>query len=114
MSAKPFDSNNVAVIPDGRVVSGYVWQGRCLKWQKRNNWRKDFMHNKPCDSSEMRKGFWKRFVYTKYQLRSEVAQHVMSVHPTSAATEQNWWLWGRVYACSALLHEMHWAWTQEK
>jgi hypothetical protein len=45
----------------------------------------------------MRKGFWKRFGYTKFPLLSEVALRVMSVHPTSAATERNWSLWGRVY-----------------
>jgi hypothetical protein len=46
---------------------------------------------------KMRKGFWKRFGRTKYPLLSEVALRVMSVHPTSAATERNWSLWGRVY-----------------
>jgi hypothetical protein len=46
----------------------------------------------------MRKGFWKCFGYTKYPLLSEVASRVMSVHPTSAATERNWSLWGHVYA----------------
>jgi hypothetical protein len=46
---------------------------------------------------KIRKGFWKRFGYTKYPLLSEVALRVMSVHPTSAATERNWSWWGRVY-----------------
>jgi hypothetical protein len=45
----------------------------------------------------MRKGFWKRFGYTKYQLLCEVALRVMSVHATSTAIERNWSLWGRVY-----------------
>jgi hypothetical protein len=46
---------------------------------------------------KMRTGFGKRFGYTKYPLLSEVALRVMSVHPTSAAPERNWSLWGRVY-----------------
>jgi hypothetical protein len=45
----------------------------------------------------LRKGFWKRFGHTRYPFLSEVAQRVMSVQPTSAATERNWSLWGRVY-----------------
>jgi hypothetical protein len=46
---------------------------------------------------KMRKGFWKRFGRTKYPSLSEVALRVMGVHPTSAATERNWSLWGRVH-----------------
>jgi hypothetical protein len=46
---------------------------------------------------KIRKGFWKRFGYTKYPLLSEVALRVKSVHPTFAATERNWSSWGRVY-----------------
>jgi hypothetical protein len=42
------------------------------------------------------KGFWKCFGHTRYPFLSEVAR-AMSVHPTSAATEQNWLLLGRVY-----------------
>jgi hypothetical protein len=45
---------------------------------------------------KMRIGFWKCFGHTNYPFLSEVAQRVMSVHPTSAATERNWSLWGRV------------------
>jgi hypothetical protein len=48
-------------------------------------------------AGKMRTGFWRRFGYTKYQLLSEVALRVMSVHPTPAATERNWSLCGRVY-----------------
>jgi hypothetical protein len=35
-----------------------------------------------------------------YPALSQVALRLMSIHPTSAATERNWSLWGRVYTAS--------------
>jgi hypothetical protein len=46
---------------------------------------------------KMRKRFCKHFGHTKYPLLSEIALHVMSVHPISTATIPNWSIWGCVH-----------------
>jgi hypothetical protein len=45
----------------------------------------------------MRKGVWKRYGKTYFPELTEVVLRLLSLHPTSAATERNWSLWGRVY-----------------
>jgi hypothetical protein len=45
----------------------------------------------------MRKGVLKRYGKTDFPELAEVVLRLLSLHPTSAATERNWSLWGRVY-----------------
>jgi hypothetical protein len=47
----------------------------------------------------MRKAVWEA-AKTQYPTLSEVALRVLSIHPTSCASERNWKLWGRVYTAS--------------
>jgi hypothetical protein len=48
----------------------------------------------------MRKGLWKRYGMALYPALAKVALRLLSIHPTSAATERNWSLWGRVYTAA--------------
>jgi hypothetical protein len=48
-------------------------------------------------SVKMRKGVWSRYGSEQLPERTHVALRLLSMHPTSASTEQNWALWGRVY-----------------
>lgn len=48
----------------------------------------------------MRKGVWKRYGSKQYPALAQVALRLLSMHGTSAATERNWALWGRVYTAS--------------
>jgi hypothetical protein len=48
-------------------------------------------------SVKMRKGVWSRYGSEQLPELAPVALRLLSVHPTSAATERNWALWGRVY-----------------
>jgi hAT family C-terminal dimerisation region len=43
---------------------------------------------------------WKRYCKQQYPELSAVALKLLSVHGTSAATERNWALWGRLYTAS--------------
>jgi hypothetical protein len=51
-------------------------------------------------SITMSKGCWKRYLGGTYPALAAVAIRLMSLHSTSAATERNWSLWGRVYTAS--------------
>jgi hypothetical protein len=44
-----------------------------------------------------RKGFWRRDGNCKYPDLAKVALRLLAAHSTSASTERNWTLWGRVY-----------------
>jgi hypothetical protein len=48
-------------------------------------------------SIKMRKGVWSRYGAEVYPDLAPVALRLLSMHPTSASTERNWALWGRVY-----------------
>jgi hypothetical protein len=48
-------------------------------------------------SIKMRKGVWLRYGAQLYPDLARVALRLLSMHPTSASTERNWALWGRVY-----------------
>jgi hypothetical protein len=50
-------------------------------------------------SIAMRKGIWD-VVKDRFPAFALVAQRVLSVRPTSCASERNWNLWGRVYTAS--------------
>jgi hypothetical protein len=44
-----------------------------------------------------RKGFWRRYGKRSYPNLAKVALRLLAAHSTSASTERNWTLWGRVY-----------------
>jgi hypothetical protein len=48
----------------------------------------------------MRKAVWKKYLVERYPVLSDVACRLLSLHPTSAATERNWSLWGRGYTAA--------------
>jgi hypothetical protein len=51
-------------------------------------------------SVKARKGVWKRYGAERFPSLSQVALRLLCVHPTSASTERNWSLWGRVFVAS--------------
>jgi hAT family C-terminal dimerisation region len=51
-------------------------------------------------SVKARKGVWKRYGAERFPALAQVALRLLSVHPTSASTERNWSLWGRVFVAS--------------
>jgi hAT family C-terminal dimerisation region len=51
-------------------------------------------------SIAMRKGVWKRYGKRQYPNLAKVAVRLLCAHPTSASTERNWSLWGRVYTAT--------------
>lgn len=44
-----------------------------------------------------RKGFWRRNGARRFPSLAKVALRLLAAHSTSASTERNWTLWGRVY-----------------
>jgi hypothetical protein len=48
----------------------------------------------------MRKGVWKRYGKQTFPHLSKVAVRLLSMLPTSCASERNWSLWGRVYTAA--------------
>jgi hypothetical protein len=48
-------------------------------------------------SLQMRKGLWKKYASQQYPALAKVVVRLLCLHATSAATERNWSLWGRVY-----------------
>jgi hypothetical protein len=50
-----------------------------------------------------RKGLWKRYGTARFPELSSVALRLLSIHPTSAATERNWSLWGLSIRLRAML-----------
>jgi hypothetical protein len=51
-------------------------------------------------SVKARKGVWKRYGAENFPTLAQVALRLLCVHPTSASTERNWSLWGRVFVAS--------------
>ena len=47
-----------------------------------------------------RTGVWKKNGATLWPELAKVAIKLMGMHPTSASTERNWSLWGRVYTAA--------------
>jgi hypothetical protein len=51
-------------------------------------------------SIAQRKGVWRRYGVEAHGALAKVALRLLSMHATSAASERNWALWGRVYGAS--------------
>jgi hypothetical protein len=51
-------------------------------------------------SIAQRKGVWRRYGVEAHGELAKVALRLLSMHATSAASERNWALWGRVYGAS--------------
>jgi hypothetical protein len=57
-------------------------------------------HRPQVASIAQRKGVWRRYGVEVYGALAKVALRLLSMHATSAASERNWALWGRVYGAS--------------
>jgi hypothetical protein len=51
-------------------------------------------------SIAQRKGVWRRYGVEAHGALAKVSLQLLSMHATSAASERNWVLWGRVYGAS--------------